>query len=121
MVGTFVLKIIVGHPRQRPDATSSGHEELDGGGGVLAQGQVGGGELVAELVSLLVGGRGGGAAPDFRFTPLPQTAQTLAPLLVLLPFFVSTSAAHQSTTYSRILLLTLLARSPHQVTEFQCL
>ena len=115
MVGTFVLKIIVGHPRQRPDETSGGDEELDGGGGVPAQSQVGGGELVAEPARLLVGGRGGGAAPDFRITTLPQTAQTLAPLLVLLPFFVSTSAAHQSTTHSRILLLTLLARSPHQV------
>ena len=116
MLEIFVLKIIVGHPRQRPDETSSGDKELDGGGGVPAQGQVGGGELVAELVGLLVGGRGGGAASDFRITNLPQTAQTLAPLLVLLPFFVSTSTAHQSTTNSRILLLTLLARSPHQVT-----
>ena len=115
-MGIFELKIIVCHPHQRPDETSSGHEELDGGGGVPAQGQVGGGELVAEPARLLVGGRGGGAAPDFRITNLPQTAQTLAPLLVLLPFFVSTSAAHQSTTNSRILLLTLLARSPHQVT-----
>ena len=115
MVGIFELKIIVGHPHQRPDETSSGHEELDGGGGVPAQGQVGGGELVAEPARLLVGGRGGGAASDFRITPLPQTAQTLAPLLVLLPFFVSTSPAHQSTTHSRILFLTLLARSPHQV------
>ena len=116
MVEIFVLKIIVGHPRQRPDETSGGDEELAGGGGVPAQGQVGGGELVAEPARLLVGGRGGGAASDFRITNLPQTAQTLAPLLVLLPFFVSTSPAHQSTTNSRILLLTLLARSPHQVT-----
>ena len=115
MLEIFVLKIIVGHPHQRPDETSGDNEELDGGGGVLAQGQVGRGELVAEPARLLVGGRGGGAAPDFRITNLPQTAQTLAPLLVLLPFFVSTSPAHQSTTNSRILLLTLLARSPHQV------
>ena len=115
-MGTFELKIINGHPHQRPDETSSGDKELDGGGGVPAQGQVGGGELGAELVGLLVGGRGGGVAPDFRITPLSQTAQTLAPILVLLPFLVSTSAAHQSTTHSRILLLTLLARSPHQVT-----
>ena len=120
-MGTFELKIINGHPHQRPDETSSGDKELDGGGGVPAQGQIGGGELVAEPARLLVGGRGGGAAPDFRFTSLPQTAQTLAPLLVLLPFFISTSAANQSTTHSRILLLTLLARSSHQVTEFQCL
>ena len=71
MVGIFVLKIIVGHPRQRPDETSGGHEELDGGGGVPAQSQVGGGELVAEPSRILVGGRGGGAAPDFRIAPLP--------------------------------------------------
>ena len=74
MVGTFVLKIIVGHPRQRPDETSSGDEELDGGGGVPAQGQVGGGELVAEPARLLVGGRGGGAAPESRITSLSKTA-----------------------------------------------